>query len=165
VAAFLGLPYAFAYFFNDGAGVEQALSIYRQNFKPSALLDGPLATICVWALAADTAAQARLLATAREHWRIGFEKGVRAPLASPQAAAAYPYTPAERARIEELRADALVGTGFEVAARLKALAARLELEEMVINTWTFDPEARRHSYVLLAEAFGLSGAHACSTPA
>jgi hypothetical protein len=27
---------------------------------------------------------------------------------------------------------------------------------MVINTWTYDPAARRHSYTLLAQAFQLS---------
>lgn len=160
VAAFLGLPYAFAYFFNDGAGVEEALAQYREGFRPSAGLDRPQATICVWALAAGSTAQARRLATSREHWRIEFEKGVRAPLVSPEEAAAYPYTPAERSRIERLRAEALVGTASEVASRLRALGARLELEEMIINTWTFDPEARRRSYALLAEAFGLGGVHA-----
>jgi alkanesulfonate monooxygenase SsuD/methylene tetrahydromethanopterin reductase-like flavin-dependent oxidoreductase (luciferase family) len=114
----------------------------------------------VWALAADTAGEAARLATAREHWRVGFEKGTRAPLISPEEAAAYAYTPAERATLERLRADALVGTAPQVAERLRALAARLELEEVVINTWTFDPEARRRSYALLAAAFGLDGAPA-----
>ena len=33
---------------------------------------------------------------------------------------------------------------------------QLELDEIVINTWTFDPAARRHSYTLLAKAFELS---------
>jgi luciferase family oxidoreductase group 1 len=158
LAAYLGLPYAFAYFFNDGAGVDDALSLYRSLFRPSAVLDRPQATICVWALAADTAAEAARLATAREHWRVGFEKGVRAPLISPDAAAAYAYTPAERATIERLRSDALVGTAPQVAERLRALAARLQIEEIVINTWTFDPEARRRSYTLLAGVFGLGGA-------
>ena len=44
------------------------------------------------------------------------------------------------------------------ADRLRALARRLELEEIVINTWTFDPAARRRSYELLARALGLTGA-------
>jgi luciferase family oxidoreductase group 1 len=160
LAAHLGLPYAFAYFFNEGAGVDEVLSLYRRLFRPSSVLDAPQATICVWALAADTAAEAARLATAREHWRIGFEKGVRAPLISPDAAAAAAgsYTPAERATIERLRSDALVGTAPQVAGRLRALAARLHIEEIVINTWTFDPEARRRSYALLAGEFGLGGA-------
>jgi alkanesulfonate monooxygenase SsuD/methylene tetrahydromethanopterin reductase-like flavin-dependent oxidoreductase (luciferase family) len=43
----------------------------------------------------------------------------------------------------------------QVAGRLLELGERLELDEIVINTWTYDPEARRHSYALLAETFGL----------
>jgi luciferase family oxidoreductase group 1 len=35
LAAYLGLPYAFAFFFNDGAGVDQALELYRRNYRPS----------------------------------------------------------------------------------------------------------------------------------
>jgi alkanesulfonate monooxygenase SsuD/methylene tetrahydromethanopterin reductase-like flavin-dependent oxidoreductase (luciferase family) len=54
LAAHLGLPYAFAWFITDGQGAPQALQIYRQSFKPSASLSKPHATLCVWALAADT---------------------------------------------------------------------------------------------------------------
>ena len=155
LAAYFGLPYAFAYFFSDGAGVEDALELYRRNYQPSERHPVPYATICVWALAADTTSEARRLLTAREYWRVGFEKGLRMPLASPLEAAAHPYTPAERDLLERLRATALVGTAAEVADKLQSLALRLQLSEIVINTWTFDPEARRHSYALLAAAFGL----------
>src|SRR6201996_677772 len=41
LAAYLGLPYAFAYFFSDGAGVEEALALYRRNFRPSGRLARP----------------------------------------------------------------------------------------------------------------------------
>ena len=57
--------------------------------------------------------------------------------------------------IDTLRAKALVGDAAQVADKLNALALKLELDEIVINTWTFDAGARRHSYALLAEAFGL----------
>jgi luciferase family oxidoreductase group 1 len=157
LAAHFGLPYAFAYFFSEGAGVDEALALYRRSYRPSERYPQPCATICVWALAADSASEAQRLLTAREHWRVGFEKGLRAPLASPEQAAAYPYSPAERALLDKLRAVALVGTAVQVVDRLNALAERLALEEIVINTWTFDPEARRHSYALLAGAFGLRG--------
>jgi alkanesulfonate monooxygenase SsuD/methylene tetrahydromethanopterin reductase-like flavin-dependent oxidoreductase (luciferase family) len=108
-----------------------------------------------WALAADTPAQAQKLLTAREHWRVGFEKGLRVPLVSPEKAAGHPYTPAEQATLERLRAAAFAGSAVQVAGRLRELGERLELDEIVINTWTYDPEARRHSYALLAEAFEL----------
>src|ERR1700694_1084079 len=155
LAAFFGLPYAFAYFFSDGRGVEEALALYRRNYRPSSRYPSPIATICVWALAAESHAEAQRLLMTREYWRIGFEKGLRNPLVSPAQAAAYPYNEEERARIEALRGKAFVGTAGDVAAKLDILARRLELDEIVINTWTHDPAARRRSYELLAGAFGL----------
>jgi luciferase family oxidoreductase group 1 len=157
LAAHFGLPYAFAYFFSDGAGVDEALTLYRRNFRPSERHPEPCATICVWALAADTEGEARRLLSAREYWRIGFEKGLREPFVSPERAAAYPYTDAERVTLAKLRAVSLVGDAAQVADKLRALAKRLNLDEIVINTWTFDPAARRHSYALLASQFGLHG--------
>ncbi len=156
LAAHFGLPYAFAYFFSDGRGVEEALQLYRANFRPSARLDQPQATICVWALAADTEAEARRLLMTREHWRAGFEQGIRNPLITPEAAAAHPYTEAERATIEALRRKAIVGTADHVATRLRELATRLALDELVVVTWTHDYAAREKSYALLAKAFALA---------
>jgi luciferase family oxidoreductase group 1 len=158
LAAHLGLPYAFAYFFSEGAGVDSALGLYRRNYRPSARYPRPQATICVWALAADTESEARHLLMTREYWRTGFEKGLRLPLESPEKAAAHPYTDAERTMIDKLRTTAMAGSAAQVAEKLQTLARRLELDEIVINTWTFDPRARRHSYSLLAQAFALSGA-------
>lgn len=155
LAAHLGLPYAYAYFFTEGEGAEEALALYRRNYRPTERYPHPVATICVWALAADTEAEARRELMTREYWRTGFEKGLRMPLESPEFAAAYPYTDAERAMIAKLRMKATVGDAAQVADKLHALAGRLELDEIVINTWTFDPAARRHSYKLLADALGI----------
>jgi luciferase family oxidoreductase group 1 len=156
LAAYFGLPYAFAYFFSEGAGVEEALALYRGNYRPSERYQNPQATICVWALAADTESEARRLLMTREYWRTGFEKGLRLPLESPEYAAAHAYTEAERVMIEKLRAAALVGSATQVSDKLYELARKHALEEIVINTWTFDPQARRHSYSLLAAGFGLT---------
>jgi len=158
LAAHFGLPYAFAYFFSEGRGVEEALALYRQNYRPSPGHPRPQATICVWALVADTEAEARRLLMTREFWRVGFEQGIRKALITPEDAAAYPYTDAERATIEALRRKALVGTAAQVAARLSELALRLDLDELVVVTWTYDPQPRHRSYELLARAFGLEPA-------
>ena len=155
LAAHFGLPYAYAYFFSEGRGVEQALELYRRNYRPSARHPTPQATVCIWALAADTEAEARRLLRTREHWRVGFEQGIREPLIDPDDAARQPYTEAEQARIETLRQRAFAGTAAQVAERLSAEARRLDLDELVIVTWTFDPAARLRSYELLAGAFGL----------
>ncbi len=152
LAAHLGLPYAYAYFFTDGRGTEEALALYRRNFRPSARCAQPLATICVWALAADTEFEARRLLMTREHWRVGFEKGLRTPLVSPEAAAACQYSEAERSIIQRLRERALVGSVDQVASKLEDLAAVFDLDEIVINTWTHDPASRHRSYELIAQA-------------
>jgi luciferase family oxidoreductase group 1 len=152
LAAHFGLPYAYAYFFTDGRGTEEALALYRRNFRSSSRYAQPTATICVWALAADTEVEARRLLMTREHWRLGFEKGLRTPLLSPEAAAAHPYTEAERSIIQRVRERAIVGTADQVAAKLEELAALFGLDEIVINTWTHEPAARRRSYELIAQA-------------
>ena len=155
LAAHFGLPYAYAYFFSDGRGVEDALRLYRENFRPSAQCPRPMVTVCIWALAADTDEEARRLLKSREYWRVGFEKGIRQPLVSPDEAAQFDYTAADLERIDALRRKAFVGTGAHVAQCLREEAQRLDLDELVIVTWTFDPAARQRSYRLLAEAFAL----------
>src|SRR3954466_258129 len=52
LAAHFGMPYAFAYFFTDGVGAEQAMALYRQRFQPSERHPRPQSTLCIWALAA-----------------------------------------------------------------------------------------------------------------
>jgi luciferase family oxidoreductase group 1 len=155
LAAHFGLPYAYAYFFTEGRGTEEALALYRRNYRPSARHPVPQATICVWALAADTEARARHLLKTREFWRVGFEKGLRKPLVTPEFADAYSYTDSERATIDALRRKAIVGTGSAVAERLTQLARHFALDEIVVVTWTHDPAARQRSYELLASAFRL----------
>jgi alkanesulfonate monooxygenase SsuD/methylene tetrahydromethanopterin reductase-like flavin-dependent oxidoreductase (luciferase family) len=132
--------------------VEQALELYRRNYRPSARYPKPQATICVWALAADTEAEARHLATSREHSRILRDVGIREAIVTPEEAAAYPYSAAQRASIEAMRRKAFVGSAEQVATRLAELARGLELDELVIVTWTYDPAARHRSYELLAAA-------------
>jgi alkanesulfonate monooxygenase SsuD/methylene tetrahydromethanopterin reductase-like flavin-dependent oxidoreductase (luciferase family) len=136
--------------------VEEALALYRQNYQPSARYPEPRATICVWALAADTLAEAQRQMTTREHWRVRFEQGLLGPMVSPEEASAYAYNSFEQTRIAQLRSQALIGTGEQVAERVEALARSLALDEIVVNTWAYDAGVRQHSYTLLADAFGLA---------
>jgi luciferase family oxidoreductase group 1 len=156
LAAHFGLPYAFAYFFTDGQGAGEALSVYRQLYRASARHPEPQATVCVWALAADTRDEALHHALSRERWRVDRARGMFGPLQSPDEVAARGFDEAEMATIAPMRAKAFVGTADEVATALRALAKRLSLDEIVINTWAHEPAARRRSYALLADAFGLA---------
>jgi len=157
LAAYFGLPYAFAYFFSEGTGVEQALELYRKNFRPTENNPKPIATICVWALAADTEEEALYQFKSRERAIIDRRQGIRLPLMPPEEAER-PYAPAELATADKLHKKAIVGSAEQVAARLNSLAKSLELNELVVVTWTYDAAPRRRSYELLAEAFELKKA-------
>jgi luciferase family oxidoreductase group 1 len=155
VAAYFGIPFCFAHFITDGRGVEQAMELYRQTYRASARHPEPYAALCVWAMAADTEAEAARLFTSREMWRLGRDRGVFTELPSPEEAAAQQYTEGELARIERMRSRAFYGTPAVVGDKLRALAAQHGVEEIAVLTTLHDPEARRRSYTLLAKEFGL----------
>ncbi len=155
VAAHFGLPFCFAHFISDGHGCAEALSLYRDLYRPSARHPRPYSSVCVWALAADSAAEADRLFASRALARLWRERGQFSPLPSPEEAAAHLYSEADRAFLERLRARSFFGTPDTLAPRLRELAATLGVDELVILTATHDPEPRRRSYTLLAEAFGL----------
>lgn len=150
LAGHYGMPYAFAHFITDGEGTAEALDLYRHTFKPG-LIDKPHATVCVWALAADTEEEAWHLFASRERARADRQTGRFGPLLPPEQARRE-YTEAEAVHVRALRARSMVGTGGQVMARLEALAEDLGIDEVVVITWTWDPAAQRRSYELLAQA-------------
>ena len=158
VAAHFGLPYCYAHFIAGGQGAAEALDLYRETYRPSARHPTPYAALCVWALAADTDAEALRQYGSRALFRLGRDSGVYAPLPSPEDAAAVDLTDLQRAKMERDRARAMFGTGPEVARQLRALGTGLGVQEMAVLTTMHDPAARRRSYELLADAWGLSHA-------
>jgi alkanesulfonate monooxygenase SsuD/methylene tetrahydromethanopterin reductase-like flavin-dependent oxidoreductase (luciferase family) len=150
------MPYSFAHFITDGEGCAEALELYRHLFKPG-LVAQPQANICVWALAAETEEEAWRLFASRERARVDRQTGRFGPLLPP-AEALREYSQAEEAYRQGLRRKAFVGTGEQVAQRLRALAEELQVPELVVITWTWDPLAQRRSYELLARAFRLQPA-------
>jgi luciferase family oxidoreductase group 1 len=151
VAAYFGLPFCFAHFISDGQGVGQALSVYRDGYRPSAAHPAPHAAVCVWAMAAETQEAAAYHFRSREIWRLNRDRGLFTALQSPEEAAARTLADGEEQRLERLRARSFYGTAEAVGGRLFALAKEHDVEEIAILTTLHDKEARRRSYALLAE--------------
>jgi len=156
LAAHFGMPYAFAYFFTDGVGAEQALELYRRLYQPSERHPEPKATLCIWALAAASDEEAQHLALSRDRWRIDRGRGVLAPLQSPAEIAARGFDAGEVQSLAAMRARAFVGSAQTVGERIERLVEEFALDEVVINTWAHDPAVRRTSYALIAQRFGLT---------
>jgi luciferase family oxidoreductase group 1 len=155
LAAYFGLPYCFAHFITDGRGSEEAMALYREGFRPHPGAPGrvaaPQGSLAVFALTAATEAEALRHFQSRALWRLSRDRGIYPPLPSLEEAEAHPYTPEDLARIERMRARALVGAPEQVVARLRDLAAAHGVEEVAVLTPCHDAQARRDSYRLLAE--------------
>ena len=157
LAAAVGMGFAFAHHFAEHDAASAMLS-YRAHFKPSEALPEPRAILAVAAIAADTDEEAeRIAASAYLHF-VRRAKGEFVPLASPEEAAAYPYTPVDRERIARHRERLIVGGPNSVKERLHALADATRADELMITTMAYDHGARRRSYEILAEAFAITAA-------
>lgn len=152
VAAHFGLPYAFAWFFTDGAGGAQALRAYRDMYRPSERHSEPHSALCVWALAADSEEEADHHFSSRARFRLFRDRGIFLPLEAPEIAMSHDYSEAEQAQLAAYRRAAFIGTGSVVASRIRALASDMGVDEMFIVTWAYDEAARVKSYRLIAEA-------------
>ena len=150
LAAHLSLPYAFAYFITDGQGADHAMHLYRNNFRPTEVMPKPEGVVCVWALAADTEEEAWRLFESRVRWKLDRNLGRIGALLPPEQAKR-DYSASEQRTLTELKENALVGTAKQVISKLRALAERLQIEEIVVITWTHDPAAQARSYELLAQ--------------
>jgi luciferase family oxidoreductase group 1 len=159
LAAKIGAGFSFAHHFSDYDPVP-VMARYRELFRPSPALDRPHAILGVAVVAADTDAEADRLATTIDLNYARRHKGEYLPLASPEEAAAYPYTASDKERIAYNRRRVFAGSAATVRAPLEALVAATKADELMVSTMIYDHGARRHSYEVLAQAFGLSGAAA-----
>jgi luciferase family oxidoreductase group 1 len=150
LAAHLGLPFCFAHFFHDGAGCAEALDAYRGDFQPSRHCAKPLISLCVWALAAQTAAKAEQLFLPYAHWRLDRDRTRHTPFPGPAELSARALSARDQDRIEQLRRATICGTPGAVASGLHRLAETFAADEIVIVTMTHDPADRLRSYELIA---------------
>jgi len=154
LAGQIGAAFAFAHHFATFDAVE-AMKLYRDNFRPSPAHNAPYAILATHVVCADTDEEAARLATTVELNFVRRAKGEYLPLASPEEAAAYDYTPVDRARIAQNASRLTVGSPATVKARLEPLIAASQADELMVTSMIFDHAARKHSYELLAPAFGV----------
>jgi len=152
----LGLPYAAAHFINPGP-TRRSIEHYRRTFEAGRHPGEPRVIVAVGAVAAATDEAGQRLASSWLLRRILRERGERdtGPIPTPEDAIArigearLPPEPGEWPR--------LVAGGVErVAEALASMARALAVDELMLLTVVHDHAARRESYRLLAEAFGLA---------
>jgi len=155
LAAQVGMGYAFAHHFASYDGVA-AMTSYRAHFKQTGWRETPYAILAVAAVAAETDAEAERLAASMDLNRLLRDRGQYIPLPSIEEAQAYPYTDADRAAIARNRSRLFVGSPTTLVQKLEPMIAACQADELMIVSAIYDHDARKKSYSLIADAFGLT---------
>ncbi|MEU7028715.1 LLM class flavin-dependent oxidoreductase [Streptomyces sp. NPDC046275] len=154
LAGLLGLPFAFAHHFSARNTIP-ALDLYRDSFRPSAVLDAPYALIGVAALAAEEAKEAHRQVLTGALSMLRLRTGRPGLVPTPEQAEAYAFAPAEREFVDGWLANIVYGTPDEVRDGLDALQKRTGADELMITANAHSGDARLRSYELIADAYGL----------
>jgi luciferase family oxidoreductase group 1 len=152
LAGMLGLPFAFAHHFS-GTHTLPALERYRTVFRPSAALEQPYALVTVQAVCAsdDDTAERIALPAALSFLRL--RQGRPGPLPTPEQAAAHPWSPEERAFVEQRREGQAIGGPDTVREALAKLLAATEADELMLSTLVHSPADRLRSTDLIRGMF------------
>lgn len=151
LAAALGLPYAFAAHFAPDH-LDDALAIYRRDFKPSERLDKPHVMVAMNVFAAEEADEAERLASSQLQSFVRLRTGSPGKLPPPVDGYRESLGPMERRIVEHVSLASAVGTPAMVRERIAAFVKRTQADEIIVAGATYDPRARETSLRLTAEA-------------
>ncbi|WP_111415382.1 LLM class flavin-dependent oxidoreductase [Billgrantia lactosivorans] len=150
LAAREGLPFAFAAQFAPGY-LHEALRLYRDNFRPSAVLERPYAMVGLPVIAAEDDARAQFLASTTRQKFLGMVRGRRTRSLPPVET--LDWTPMERVQVEQFLGAAVIGGPDTVREGLERFLELTGADELMLNTDTYASEDRLRSYEIVAEVW------------
>jgi luciferase family oxidoreductase group 1 len=150
LAAEKGLPYAFASHFAP-AQLLHALSIYRQNFKPSAQLSKPYVIACVNVIAAETDREADFLSTSFKKLFLGILTGKRQKMQPPVDPEVHPMDPLEESALQQMIFYSFIGGPEKVTSEINRFLAKTGVDELMVTTPVYSHEKRIRSYEILSK--------------
>ena len=152
-AAEAGLPYSFADFINPGGASYAAM--YRESFQPSERLRSPEVMAAVWAICAETDEEAQRIASSARMTRALLNQGRLIPVPPIDKAQRFLEANGSNADSAVRPRRAIIGSPETVRQGIHAVAEAYQADEVMIVTITYEHQARRRSYELIAEAFEL----------
>jgi luciferase family oxidoreductase group 1 len=150
LAAFMGLPYAFASHFAP-AHFLNAIDLYRQNFRPSAHLKKPYIMACVNVVAASTDVEASKLATSLQQLFLGIVTGKRKPLQPPVDSMDKIWNVYEAQMAQQMLAYSFIGSREKITTSMELFLQKTKVNEVMATSHIYDQDARMNSYKLFAE--------------
>jgi luciferase family oxidoreductase group 1 len=152
LSAAMGLPFAFASHFAPDA-MDEALALYRRDFRPSARLRTPWAILALNVVASESEAQSRRLFTTQQQAFVNLRRGRPGRIPPPVDDIEAFWEPHEKAGVERALACTVLGDPEQVGEGLAAFAARHRPDEMMLTANIFDHAARLRSFELAMQAW------------
>ena len=159
LAAHTGMSLGYAQFINPIGGAE-AVKVYRERFKPSALLSTPRVNAGVFIFCSENEETVARTQAVMDYRFLGFEKGRIDDMPDYATASRYDYSPAEWQRVIFNRQRTIMGTPETVKQKIMALAEELDVPEIMAATFAETRGDRFRSYELLASLFLADSKHA-----
>lgn len=150
LAGQLGLPFAFAGHFSPEY-ILPALELYRKTFKASEKLENPYAMLAMNVVAAETDAEAQILATTQFQAFLRLARGMPGQMQPPVENMNELWTAREKAAIESRLGGSIIGGAATVRRGLEKLLAETDADELMLNSMIFDHRARLRAYEIVAE--------------
>lgn len=150
LAGKLGLPFSFASHFSPEY-TKPALELYRNSFRPSAVLDRPYAMVGVNVIAADTDDEAEWLSTSMQQQFLFLLRNNPGQLQPPVENINDLCSEYEKGLLNQRLGSSIIGGPETVKKKLQAFFDETQAEEMIVNSQIFDHQARLKSYEILAE--------------
>ena len=152
VAALLGLPYAFASHFAPQL-LDEALHVYRSNFKPSEFLDKPHAMAAMNVIAADSDSEAEFLASSIQQSFVGLRTGNPRQMQPPVEGYKASLPPHISAMLDEVLSCSAIGSPDTIRGGISKFIERTQADEIIVSCSVFLHEMRKRSLDLTAQAF------------
>lgn len=151
VAAMYGLPFGFASHFAP-AMMHEAITIYREKFRPSDQLDRPYVMLGYNVCAADSADEANFLRTSGLQSFLRMRTGKPSRLPPPVKDFEVNLDPTSRNVLKTVRVASVVGDQQAVIEGMQTFVDDTQADELIVVCQIYDFQKRLRSYEIVAEA-------------
>lgn len=150
LAAEFGLPYVFASHFAPRY-MEEAITIYRNRFKPSEYLDAPYMMVGMNVIAAESDEEAEFESTTMQQFFLNVVRGSQTPLSPPVENMDEIWSEHEKVVATSMCSMTLWGGKDSIREQLTRFQEKYHVDELMAVTYMYDPEKQKRSHEILKE--------------
>lgn len=150
LAARLGLPYVFASHFAP-KHMDEAITIYRDEFKASQYLEKPNMMVCLNVVAAGSDEEAEFEASTMKQFFLNIVRGTDSPLRPPVESMDQKWSPSEEQMANSMYRFTFSGDKATVRKQLVSFQEKYDVDEIMAISYIYDRDKQKRSYEILKE--------------